>query len=400
MKFTIESSKVPIYNRIANAFYTALVELGHTVYLIDTSDFSDIDYVTTVNNMSIDYYISTNELNKIQEFSKEHSCFFFERIEKEILFIHHDNLCSAFHNLEFIIDKLKAFSRIAANSFHFCLEKSNIKTLNKIGISNAFQIHHCSEFRSNLNASDIKYGVTFIGHLMANLKDYPSDGSFLSSEIKKLAYKRAQSSIFKIKPEIKNIYNNPNFNLGKGDYSDYFDFAIEHFIIAELNKYSSAMRGELISQIKSERVDIFGGDLSYGRIKDPLLLINKPNIYYHPATQNYQLASNIYRDSKINLNITSLQFDSAVNNRIIDVVLSGGFILTDRMEDLNLMTACSSEISFSCPEEMLEKISFFSDSSNNKHYEEIKRQVFLDFSSTFIYSKVLDNIFTKILNIK
>mgnify|MGYP000323037472 CR=1 FL=1 len=37
MKLIIESSRVPIYDRIARAFASALMEGGHTVYFIDAS---------------------------------------------------------------------------------------------------------------------------------------------------------------------------------------------------------------------------------------------------------------------------------------------------------------------------------------------------------------------------
>ena len=54
-------------------------------------------------------------------------------------------------------------------------------------------------------------------------------------------------------------------------------FAIEQYLVANLNKLSSAYRGEVIKNINKHNVDIIGGDLSYGKIKDPLLLINKEN---------------------------------------------------------------------------------------------------------------------------
>jgi hypothetical protein len=60
MKFIIESSSVPIYNRIATAFAKTLMEFGHTVHFIDASGFNETDFVNTINGIEIDYYISTN----------------------------------------------------------------------------------------------------------------------------------------------------------------------------------------------------------------------------------------------------------------------------------------------------------------------------------------------------
>ena len=41
----------------------------------------------------------------------------------------------------------------------------------------------------------------------------------------------------------------------------------------------------------------------------------------------------VYADSKINLNITSAQLETSVNNRVFDVAATGAFLLTDHRAD-------------------------------------------------------------------
>ena len=156
------------------------------------------------------------------------------------------------------------------------------------------------------------------------------------------------------------------------------------------------MRGQLISTIKSHRVDIFGGDLSYGRISDPLLILNQNNIHYQPSTRNYQDSSKIYQSSRINLNISSLQFDSAVNNRVIDIILSSGFVLTDKRGDFATICPYATEVSFETPEEMNEKIAYYSDASNHSRYYDLKIAIYESFKSNFTYANTIDYIFNKI----
>ena len=96
------------------------------------------------------------------------------------------------------------------------------------------------------------------------------------------------------------------------------------------------------------------------------------------------------------MNISSLQFDTAVNNRIFDVVLSGGFILTDRRKDLYDICAFADEISFETPEEMNEKISYFSTSENNKKYLELKNECLKLFSLEFNYEKRMSHILNEL----
>ena len=51
-----------------------------------------------------------------------------------------------------------------------------------------------------------------------------------------------------------------------------------------------------------------------------------------------------YRDTAINLNITSIQMATAVNQRVFDCPAAGGFLLTDAQDDLNLLFDAGREI--------------------------------------------------------
>ena len=55
----------------------------------------------------------------------------------------------------------------------------------------------------------------------------------------------------------------------------------------------------------------------------------RPQVLYGPA-----LAA-LYRQFAVNLNITSLQMPTAVNQRVFDVPAAGGFVLTDHQDDLS-----------------------------------------------------------------
>jgi len=59
-----------------------------------------------------------------------------------------------------------------------------------------------------------------------------------------------------------------------------------------------------------------------------------PDISVHPDVNYYSETPSVYASSEINFNATSLQMPSAVNQRVFDVPLCGGFLLTDRQDDL------------------------------------------------------------------
>ena len=400
MKFIIESSSVPIYNRIATAFAKTLMEFGHTVHFIDASGFNETDFVNTINGIEIDYYISTNELNVVQKQSELDDSFLFEKVQTRIIFIHHDNLFSAFHCISFIANKLQALTNIGQRSYHFCLEESNVDLLKSSGIPNAAKVNHASEFTSAPVATQSQWGVTFIGHLMSSLNLYPAVSLAGGQHLQVMAWNRFSQSSYAVQPAIENLVQDPYVLASLGPDADKNLLVTQQFLMAGLNKFSSPLRGQIISTIKNHRVDIFGGDLSYGRINDPLLVLQQSNVHYQPATQNYQDACAIYQSSRINLNISSLQFDSAVNNRVIDVVLSGGFILTDKRSDLIDIFSFAHEISFETPEELNDKIHYWRSPKNDSKYIEIKNEVKAAFSSKFTYQNCVSIIFDLINHTK
>jgi hypothetical protein len=395
MKFIIESSSVPIYNRIAVAFAQTLMEFGHTVHFIDASGFNETDFVNTINDIDIDYYISTNELNRIQKDVPETDFFYFNLINKKKIFIHHDSIFSGVNNYELIKRKIASFQSSNNDSHHFCIESSNIELLHKYGITNAHKTYHATEFScSKFNQE--KFGISFVGHLMSGINLYPSDSLPGGKHLQSIAWSRYCNSSFETIPIIRELAQDKYFLDTIGISATDNNFAIEQYLVANLNKLSSAYRGEIISNIRDQPVDIIGGDLSYGRIKDPLLLIEQKNIKYHPATSDYSQTQHIYSKSRINLNISALQFDTAINNRIIDIIGSGGFILTDHRSDLDLMIESSNEITFKSPEELNHLIDFYMHNDNKKRSIELIDALQSEIMKKFLYSNSVSEILRKI----
>lgn len=391
MKFIIESSSVPIYNRIATAFARTLMEFGHTVHFIDATGFNETDFVNTINGIEIDYYISTNELNVIQKKSLVDEEFLFEKINHKKIFIHHDNIFSGLSDYGLIKNKLTAFGNSNNDSHHFCIEDSNIELLNKSKVTNVHKTFHATEFNKKITKENI-YDISFVGHLMSGINLYPFESLIGGKHLQSIAWSRYCDSAFHALPKIKELATNEFFLDTIGIPSEDQKFAIEQYLVANLNKLSSAYRGEIISNINKHSINIIGGDLSYGKINNPLLLIRKDNIKYHPATADYSEAQTIYSNSKINLNISALQFDTAINNRVIDIIGSGGFILTDYRSDLDLMLPLSKEIVFQSPEELNYLIDYYSQPNKNSKRIELIEALKIEIQNKFSYEKSIAQI--------
>ncbi len=81
----------------------------------------------------------------------------------------------------------------------------------------------------------------------------------------------------------------------------------------------------------------------------------------NPSTV-YQLDTPaVYRQSQINLNLSSQQLDSAVNQRVFDVAAVGGFLLTDWKDSLPELFDIDTEVAcFRSKDEMNELIDYYS----------------------------------------
>lgn len=396
MKFIIERSNTPIYNRIAIAITENLRAIGHEVYFIETDGFNTANFLNTINNINIDYYIQTNDKNFIYKKQENSERFIFEDIKHKIIVIHHD---SSFCEACSIPETEKYLNSLKVNSdriFHFFIEKSNKIYFEKNGILNCHLINHASEFPfEKIEDQNYRHDLSFVGHLMSSLSAYPIDSIFAGHHLISLVWQRVSKSEFEIQPAIWSLINDNSLmdHLGLTKYNP---LAVFQYLLQEVTKLSMAYRGEIISKIKDFEISIYGGDLSYGSINDPLMKIKQSNVQYLPATSDYQDTRSIYKSTKININLTSLQFDSGINNRIVDIVMSGGFVLTDKRSSLLELCPSSQLVSFGSPEEMTHQIEYYLHSSNYEKYLDIKEAIYQEMAEKFSYKTVLSNIINKL----
>jgi len=399
MKFIIEASRTPIYHRIALAITKNLLEMGHEVYFIETQDFNNRDFIETINDVNVDYYITTNDYNFIQKFEANSNKYIFQEIQHKIIFLHHDSSFCGPDSIEKIDLKIEALKLCQSRVFHFFIEKSNIQFFNEIGINNCFPIDHASEFNIAPNSNQENgHDISFVGHLMSSLSIYPRNSLALEHHMLTLAYQRLSHSSFAIQPEIMGLITD---DLVRKSFvsKEYSNLAIFQFLMHEVTKLSMAYRGEIINTISTHSIDVYGGDLSYGKINNPLMKLDKPNIFYHPATSDYNDTAFVYNKSRLSLNISSLQFDSAINNRIIDVVLSGGFILSDNRSDLALVSQHAKFFTFETPEDLQHLIEFHLNPANKHRHLELKNAIYEEFKARFTYKNVLGKMLRNLSDI-
>lgn len=86
-------------------------------------------------------------------------------------------------------------------------------------------------------------------------------------------------------------------------------------------------------------------------------LLPEADVHHGPAYGS-KLAD-IYRKTAVNLNVTSLQMPTAVNQRVFDVPAAGGFLLTDAQSDLFNLFRENEVATYTTTEEALDKARYY-----------------------------------------
>jgi SAM-dependent methyltransferase len=396
--FLIEHPLTPIYQRITRGYEAALESWGHSVLYFEYDPWQGFDealkrLLEIARTKEVEYLFVFDNSSLLKLFLPDFEQFAFE-LFPFVIFIHHDNIWSSFggHYLETSRHLLDGWQRIKHKSIHFCIEYSNFIDLRNLGFDRTYAILHGSEFEQGEPPTSYEFNLSFVGHVLPNVNLVTDTYANLPFSHRALSdfWARLVSLDREIEPSAI-------------DYSGY-QMGVEnsHGVICERSNYqyvisclSLCFRGELIKRIdKAFPISIVGGDPRYLRGESGDQVISQENISYHTPTQNYKATQSIYSNTKINLNITGIQFDHAIVNRVVDVGSVGGFILTDWKADLGKITSVSEEISYRNIEELNYKIDYYLN-----HDEErwaIAQQLHEDVQQHCKYEHLVEFILSKI----
>lgn len=113
---------------------------------------------------------------------------------------------------------------------------------------------------------------------------------------------------------------------------------------------NSALRSQFVRCFSDMELKLYG-DEGWAQMVPEIPVISHPS--YGPDL------AKIYRDSAVNLNITSLQMPTALNQRVFDVPAAGGFILTDTQDEVLELFQEDEIVTWSTFDEAIDKTKFY-----------------------------------------
>ncbi|MCK6426637.1 MAG: glycosyltransferase [Burkholderiaceae bacterium] len=375
----LEESPTPIYARISKALGIQLVKQGHEVMMVKPSGFSVDSYRAFLQSRRGDsVYVSTAESNILQQKGEGLAPYFFEDFPGKLIFIHQDALLGGL-SFENGLAKLHAWRRVASRSAHLCIEPDSVAALKGAGISRASLVPHASEFvpADCLPVGQCRHGASFVGHALPWGFQPVLAHSGLSMLVEGLMLQRACMLDTALHAPVTEWVERCARAFGDPGDTVAARIAHVHWIRHQFNLRSMAFRGRLLEEAQLPDLTVYGGDPAYlHRVERRATL--GAGIRHEPAVHDEVAVQAIYRGTACSINITSLQFDHAVVNRVHDVFMSGGLCLTDARPGLSELTREHAEISWRDPAELREKVRYFSDPRHEASRQRLIRAVQAD----------------------
>jgi hypothetical protein len=363
----LEESPTPIYARIARALGRELVRRGHEVLLVKPAGFNTTTFPAFLRAQGADtVYVSTAGSNVVQQRGEGQAGHFFEDFPGRLVFVHQDALLGGL-TFEAALARLQAWQRVAARSFHLCIEPDSVTALLACGIGQAAWVPHASEFAPTapLPVAECRHTASFVGHVLPWGFQPRAANASLEHLIDGLLQQRSAdlgSSLHdRLQPWVERQFS----AMGEPHETVLSRQAYIHWLRHQFNLRSMAFRGRVLEEAAAAGIaaagdlTVYGGDPAYLHRVDRQATLGA-GIRHQPPVYDEAAVQGVFRGTACSINITSLQFDHAVVNRFHDVFLAGGLCLTDARPGLAELTREHAEISYRNAAELADRVRHFS----------------------------------------
>jgi hypothetical protein len=386
MHLVLEQSPTPIYQRLIAGLCRALVGAGHRISLLDPTDFiagsfagspagssdgnltrlalggvAEVDlrralFWERLNCLEADALIIVSPISLLAGFELGRGTFLYEQAKAALVFLHYEDCLGTHPSQQRIEAALGSYIATAARSHHFCLEPRNARELGHLNLATSplFAIGE-GPYEPPAGAP-LRREVCFIGHVHPGF-DWNNQPLELASELQADLWRRLRQFDHPIEPSALAYAQ----RCCARDSAALQQLAAKAFYRSLVHRHSLEFRGEVLQRLGTRPLDLYGPEAERlcaswsAPAPAPAVGLRRG----HPATTSVAASAAVYRSSLISLNITALQFDQAVSNRVLDVAAAGGFPLTDWKEGLGAITGVAEAISFRSLEELHHKLDYY-----------------------------------------
>jgi len=385
MHLVLEQSPTPIYQRLITGLSRALVGAGHRISLLDPTDFivgspggspegsltqlalgrvAEVGFqralfLERLDGLEADALILVSPISLLAGFDLVRGRFVYEQVPTPLVFLHYEDCFGTHPSRQRIEAALDSYIATADRSHHFCLEPRNAQELERLNLATS-PLWAIGEgaYEPPAGAS-LRREVCFIGHVHPGL-DWSPHPPGLAAELQAEIGRRLHHFDHPLEPAARAYAQRI---CGPGS-SVLQELAARAYYRSLAHGHSLEFRGEVVQRLGDRPIDLYGPEAERlcaiwsAPAPAPAPALGRRR--GHAATTTVAASAAVYRSSLISLNITALQFDQAVSNRVLDVAAAGGFPLTDWKGELGAITGVAEAISYRSLEELQHKIDYYS----------------------------------------
>jgi hypothetical protein len=390
MHLVLEQSLTPIYQRLIAGLSRALVRAGHRVSLLDPTDFIAGSFtgfpdgppdgsppgsltrlalgrvnevglrrcllMDRLDRLEADALIIVSPISLLAGFDLERGTFIYEQVSTPLVFLHYEDCLGTHPSRQRIEAALGSFIAIAGRSHHFCLEPRNGQELGQLGLATSPLLAIGEGPYEPPAGAPLRRDVCFIGHVHPGF-DWNDQPPELAKELQAELRRRLQQFDHPLEPATL-AYAQRCCGPGASALQQ---LAAKAYYRSLVHCHSLQFRGEVLQGLGERHLDLYGPEAerlcANWPAPNPAPAVGQRR--GHGETTSVAASAAVYRSSLISLNITALQFDQAVSNRVLDVAAAGGFPLTDWKAELGAITAVAEAISYRSLEELRHKIDYY-----------------------------------------
>lgn len=347
-KVAVIASSGIIAPYVMEGYAKAFSYIGCEVFYYNRLEDTALDIVANIRDFSPDFVVAYRNIAMINELANNSGgiVYPFEKMGIPVVCLFYDNpFFSLMNDNKEHIKKYPDLYKIYVWDTYY------INLLKLVGInSNHLMLALDDEKFYKTTSSDYLYDVSFVGKFSKTIQNQYQDGILINF--------------------FNDILNEKISNPGKlfddilkTRYPEINSLEDKLSLINALHHESQYFRWNILKNINYNQIHVFGMENK-----------TEENLILHEKVDYTTELPDIYRKSKINLNISSLQLENSINNRVFDTAGVGGFILTEDKPDFYLLDKdIAGDISYKTINELNDKIRYFL--NNDKERKEISNKL-------------------------
>lgn len=375
MKVIILKGNGIIGPNVLNGYKNAFKILGHEVAEFSLENGIDENFLKDIINYKADLAIAYGSSGII----KIKQGFLFRCLKIPLVSLYYD--CPFFFREKEFKEEINTFSQFY---FNFIWDDSFLQIYKDYGFKSGYKTLLAldeSKF-SPEEMGESKNAICFVGHV----KDIDSSSinvstttPMLNNFISDVINLKSMNLDIPVLSIFNHLYSEDNYNILSNLFKENSD---EFWYIYYQCHYlgSPFLRKYILNRIDGVDIHVYGNS-SW----------NKKNINFYPNVSYGKELSKVYQKYDVNINISSLQLETSINNRVFDVFGSKGFVLSDYKLDMEkLFPDYWDRVTFKNLNELSEKGQYYLE--HKKERKEIVSEAYNEIITNHTYKKRVEEI--------